>query len=184
MLSKQPTKPELTTWEQAEIERSAHEAAHIDDASLRMGNVQRYFDPPPSTPYPLEYVFHLLGDIRGKTVLDFGCGTGENTVLLTLRGARVIALDISPEFIELTRRRLKINNVSSENVQFVVGSAHSTELPDESVDAVLGIAILHHVDLEIASRELWRVLRKGGLAVFQEPVRDSSFIRAVRKVIV
>ncbi|HPL30401.1 MAG TPA: class I SAM-dependent methyltransferase, partial [Anaerolineae bacterium] len=42
------------------------------------------------------YALSLLGDVRGCTVIDLGCGRGSNSVLLAQRGAYVIACDISP----------------------------------------------------------------------------------------
>ena len=45
-------------------------------------------------------------------------------------------------------------------------------MPDASVDVVFGIAILHHLDLPQAAREVWRILKPGGRAIFQEPVRN------------
>jgi len=170
-------------WEQAEIERSAYEAAALDSQSLRIANLARYSEPLRSTPYPLEYCCHLLGDIRGKVALDLGCGAGENTAILAMRGARVTALDISPELVGLARRRLEVNNIPSANVEFVVGSAYETTLKDASVDVVFGIGILHHLDLGLAQQEVYRILRTGAFAIFQEPVRDSRLIRFGRRLI-
>src|SRR6185503_14082301 len=68
-------------------------------------------------------------------------------------------------------------------VEFVIGSAHNVPLPDESVDVVLGIAILHHLDLSLAAAEVKRLLKEGGTAIFQEPVRNSTLIRFIRKLI-
>lgn len=170
--------------ERAEVERSAAEASHFDDSNLVSRDLSRYLDPPADTVYPLEYSFHLLGDVSGKTILEYGCGDGENTVVLAAREAgRVISLDISPDLIEIARRRLKVNGVGDDGVEFVVGSAHDVPLPDDSVDVVFGIAILHHLDLGLAAREVRRVLRPGGRAIFQEPVRSSSLMRAARKLI-
>jgi ubiquinone/menaquinone biosynthesis C-methylase UbiE len=174
---------ELERWERAEVERSASEASHFDASRLVSADLSRYLNPPADTCYPLEYSFHLLGDVRGQTVLEYGCGDGENTAALARRGAaRVLALDISPELIEIARRRLEVNG-GGEGVEFVVGSAHDVPLPDESVDVVFGMAILHHLDLALAAREVRRVLRKGGRAIFQEPVRSSPLLRAARKLI-
>ncbi|HEX8355406.1 MAG TPA: class I SAM-dependent methyltransferase [Pyrinomonadaceae bacterium] len=174
----------LNKREHAEVERSAAEASHIDVNALVIDKSQlaRYLDPPADTVYPLEYSYHLLGDVRGKTVLEYGCGDGANTVMLALRGADVKALDISPDLIEVARRRLAANRVEG-SVEFIVGSAHDLPLPDESVDVVFGMAILHHLDLSLSAREVRRVLRKGGRAIFQEPVRNSKFIKLVRGLI-
>jgi Methylase involved in ubiquinone/menaquinone biosynthesis len=174
----------LTVWEQAEIERSATEALHIDEAALRADedDLQRYMNPPAETCYPLEYAYHLLGDARGKLVLDYGCGDGIHSLTLARRGARVQSLDISPDLIDVARQRLRLNGVDT-GVEFVTGSAHEIPLPDESVDVVFGIAILHHLDLALSSREVHRVLKPGGRAIFQEPVRNSRFIKTIRRLI-
>ncbi|HEY1912681.1 MAG TPA: methyltransferase domain-containing protein [Vicinamibacterales bacterium] len=171
-------------WESAEIHRSGIEAQLTDDARLVASerNTRRYLDPPLETPYPLEYAYALLGDVRGRTVLDFGCGSGENALLLARRGARVIGVDISESLISLAERRLRLNGMAG-CAKFVVGSAHDLPIRSGSVAVVFGIAILHHLDLSATSREIYRVLEENGRAIFQEPVRDSRLVRAVRKCI-
>ena len=174
----------LNEWERAEVERSAFEASHADKSNLLADekDLIRYLNPSADTPYPLEYSFHLLGDVRGRTVLEYGCGDGINTLALARRGARVIALDISPDLIRIAQQRLAANGITSD-VKFIVGSAHDMPIPADSVDVVFGIAILHHLELALASREVRRVLRKGGRAIFQEPVRNSRVVKMVRGLI-
>lgn len=174
----------LSVWELAEAGRSAAEAAHIDVTNLLADETEvvRYLNPSSDTCYPLEYAFHLLGDVRGKTVLEYGCGDGINTLALARRGASVKALDISPDLIDIARQRLTVNHLMADT-EFIVGSAHDLPLPDDSVDVVFGIAILHHLDLALSAREVSRVLRKGGLAIFQEPVRNSKLIKGLRALI-
>ena len=171
-------------WEAAEIARSTVEAELTGEVRLVAdeANVGRYLKPPLDTAFPLEYAYALLGDARGKLVLDFGCGSGENSLLLARRGARVVGVDISASLIALARRRLEINGLPGA-AAFTVGSAHDLPLPDDSVDVVFGIAILHHLDLAATSREVHRVLKPGGRAIFQEPVRDSRVVRALRRCI-
>jgi 2-polyprenyl-3-methyl-5-hydroxy-6-metoxy-1,4-benzoquinol methylase len=175
---------QIKVWERVEVERSAAEASHKDVSALRYTeeNLARYMEPPAETAYPLEYAYHLLGDVRGKTVLDLGCGDGENTVLLVRRGARVLGMDISADLISVARRRMEANGISS-GYDFMVTSAHDMALGDESVDVVFGMAILHHLDLRLAAREVRRVLRKGGRAIFQEPVRNSKTVAALRGLV-
>ncbi len=114
--------------------------------------------------------------------MDFGCGTGGNSLVLAKRGANVIGVDISPELIEIAEKRMVANGITT-NTKFLVGSAHDLPIPDESIDIVFGIAILHHLDLQESSREVFRILKKGGRAIFQEPVRNSKFVKFIRSLI-
>ncbi|PYP98839.1 MAG: hypothetical protein DMG76_25835 [Acidobacteria bacterium] len=176
--------PMLRKWERAEVERSVAEASHIDPVGLLADEteVRRYLDPPAGTCYPLEYAYHLLGDVRGKIVLDYGCGDGLNTLVLARRGATVKGLDISPDLIGIARQRLAVNDIRGD-VELMVGSAHNLPLSDDSVDVVFGIAILHHLDLALSAREVRRVLRSGGRAILQEPVRNSKALKMLRRFI-
>ncbi len=181
--SGQESGQDLRDWELAEIRRSAAEAQLIDRAALLAdeANLAKYVNPPADTLYHLEYAFHLLGDVAGQEVLEYGSGWGENTMPLVRRGARVHALDISPELIAINRQRMAVNDVTS-GVRFSVASAYDVPCPDESVDVVFGMMILHHLDLEKAAREVHRILRVGGRAIFAEPVRSSPTLRALRKL--
>src|SRR4029450_4595668 len=147
--------------------------------------VNRYLAPPQNTISPLEYAFHLLGDITGKTVLEYGCGDGPNMVVLSRRGAKVIGLDISSELLALAKQRMLANRCNGTIL--VLGSAHALPLPDASVDVIFGISILHHLDLEIASHEvhrvrksrLWPHLRKllpkrAGASPFERPLTNEE----------
>ena len=172
----------IRDWERAELKRSAAEASRIDIEPYGDEIFRRYLSPPADTCYPLEYCYHLLGDVRGKQVLDFGCGSGENTSMLAWLGAKVWAMDISEELVHLAEQRLVLNG-DTGNVNFIVASGYDIPLPDESVDVVFGMAILHHLELPLAAREVRRVLRKGGKAIFKEPVCNSRLIRFARNLI-
>ena len=174
----------IQEWEREEIRRSAIESAYTAKSQLRYseGDINRFLLASPETIYPLEYSHYLLGDVAGKTVLDFGCGAGKSSVLLARRHANVIAMDISEPIMHVARERLLKNDVV-DSVSFINGSAHNIPLADESVDLVFGIAILHHLHLQLVSREVFRILKKGGRAIFQEPVRNSKVIKLLRGLI-
>lgn len=148
-----PVNNDIEKWESVEVERSASEAKKksLDDLKLSESIIQRYLSPPQETAYSLEYAYHLLGDVHGKTVLDYGCGAGENSVLIASHGGTPIGIDISPDLIEIADKRMKQHGY--ENYKFKVGSAHELPLEDESVDVVFGMAILHHLDLSLSSKE-------------------------------
>ncbi len=107
-----------------------------------------------------------LGDVADLPVLDYGCGHGMAAVVLARRGAKVMAFDLSPGYLIEARQRASANGVT---VEFVQADAHRLPFDDASFSRIWGNAILHHLDLRIAARELRRVLQPGGIAVFCEP---------------
>jgi predicted RNA methylase len=80
----------LDAQEQAELERSAQEAASLSVSPADPSDVARYISPHERTALPLEYAFYLAGDLQGKIVLDYGCGSGQDAVLLAAKGGRVV----------------------------------------------------------------------------------------------
>src|SRR5580765_5933466 len=89
----------MQQWERAEIARSSVEATLTADEGLRVSQqtFDRYANPSRDTAYPLEYAYHQLGDVAGQRIVDFGCGSGANSVLLANRGAHVWGIDISED---------------------------------------------------------------------------------------
>ncbi|HEY1859915.1 MAG TPA: class I SAM-dependent methyltransferase [Gemmataceae bacterium] len=122
--------------------------------------------------------FAPLGDVHGLEVLDYGCGHGMASVVLARLGARVTAFDLSPRYLREARCRAGANDVAIDWVQ-----ADGARLPfaDESFDRVWGNAILHHLDLQRAGRELRRVMRPEGIAVFCEPWGENPFVNFARR---
>jgi SAM-dependent methyltransferase len=163
--------------ERSEVERSAAEARSV---VLRTSDIDRYLNPRSDTPFPLEYAFYLLGNVEDKTVLDLGCGTGENIPPLIARGANVIGIDISPDLIALAEQRL-MNEQMKATVR--VGSAYDTELPDESVDVIFCMSLVHHLEISRVQQEMNRILRKGGFVILREPIRFSSANGRLRKLL-
>jgi SAM-dependent methyltransferase len=173
------TNTQLSKRNVAEIERSAFEASKVVLKPTERTEIDRYLNPPAHTPYALEYAFYLLGDVRGKTVLDLGCGTGANVIPLLERGARVVGIDLSPELIAIAQKRL-----SDANLEACVktGDAYATGLPDDCVDAIFCMALIHHLDIKTVRNEMWRVLHKGGAVILCEPIRFSEGYSLLRRL--
>ena len=119
----------------------------------------------------------FIGDVRGRRVLEYGCGTGKTTMLLARSGARVSAFDLSPVSIHVARARADRHGLE---VDLAVAAGESLPYESETFDLVFGKAILHHLDAELGSRELHRVLRPGGRAVFVEPMGMNPLLNLVR----
>jgi len=101
----------------------------------------------------------------GRRALELGCGTGVFLERVARSGARLAGIDLSPDL--LARGAARLAGVA--NVTLTRGNAEQMPYPDASVDAVYGSSILHHLDLDAALAEAFRVLRPGGRAVFAEP---------------
>jgi ubiquinone/menaquinone biosynthesis C-methylase UbiE len=106
------------------------------------------------------------GEIAGAEVLELGCGTGDLTLQLLARGANLTALDLSDGMIGIARER--VHRFSRARASFVAAPVERCGLTSESFDLVIGKWILHHADIGGAAREIGRVLRPGGRAVFLE----------------
>ncbi|WP_434597710.1 bifunctional 2-polyprenyl-6-hydroxyphenol methylase/3-demethylubiquinol 3-O-methyltransferase UbiG [Streptomyces sp. A5-4] len=100
-------------------------------------------------------------DIR---IIDLGCGGGLVAEELASRGYAVTGIDLSPGTVEAARRHAAATGVQ---VEYRVGSAYGTGLPDGCADAVVASDVLEHFhDLPAALAEIGRLLRPGGVLLF------------------
>ncbi len=118
----------------------------------------------------LPAILNLLGDLRGKSLIDIGCGPGAYSVEFAKRGADVLGVDISRKMLDKAR-----NNAKMTNIKFTLqkADAHSLPYTDDSFDvAVLILTILNSKMVEEAAR----VLKLGGLLLFSDthPIIESK----------
>jgi len=109
-----------------------------------------------------------------RTLLDAGCGEGIYATLFAAIGFKVAGFDISPKSVEISRRLATANGFSG-STRFSVQAAEHLNYPDDSFDVVVGVDILHHVEVVPSVAELLRVLRPGGTALFREFVEVPAF---------
>jgi SAM-dependent methyltransferase len=114
---------------------------------------------------------------RGRDVLEYGCGDSRSFLTLAPIVRSLEAIDISDRVIQ----RLKSEN-SHDNVSLHVMDAMNMTFPDNSFDLVFGSGIIHHLETETAVREVARVLRQDGRAVFWEPLGLNPLINIYRRL--
>lgn len=127
------------------------------------------------------YAIDLMGDLRGRKVLDCGCGGGHTSVMLAKHGAEVTAVDLSADVLVKARRLAEVNGVE---IDFRQSSLEELDLPEESFDVIFGSLILHHVDVNKAGAHFRRILKPGGKIVFVENSARSPFLMFARNHIV
>jgi ubiquinone/menaquinone biosynthesis C-methylase UbiE len=100
----------------------------------------------------------------GMTVLELGCGIGSFTRELARSGADVVAIDVSPELLEIAKA-----NCSASNVRYEIQNAYALNYSEDVFDSVVGSSVLHHLEIEEALRDVYRVLKPSGTIYFTEP---------------
>lgn len=110
----------------------------------------------------LPIIRSLLAVHPGGRLLDLGGGTGALAAVFASDGARSAVLEPNPRKIAFGRSR-------HERVEFVEGHAERIPYPDESLDCVIAMLSLHHMeDPERAFREVRRVLRPSARFLLEE----------------
>ena len=95
---------------------------------------------PENAYYEMPATLSLLPDVKGKRVLDAGCGPGQYAEWLVDRGAIVTAVDASPKMVKLARDRLRGRAVVQQ-----ADLSEPLTLPDNSFDIVLCPLVLDHI---------------------------------------
>jgi ubiquinone/menaquinone biosynthesis C-methylase UbiE len=116
------------------------------------------------------YILELVGDVRGKRVLDAGCGGGFYSLRLSEKGAKVSGIDSSREMIKIATDKVSGRML---NVEFMVGDVSDLRFEDNMFDLVLSTLVLMNVkELNKAISELIRVTKDGGdiIISLQHPI--------------
>src|SRR5436190_1243777 len=95
--------------------------------------------------------------LKNKKVLDIAVGTGWTTEQFVRAGADVMAVDLTPKAVELTKTRLALNNLTAD---VRVQDAQKLSFEDKTFDYVLAFGCLMHMpNTEAAIAEIHRVLK-------------------------
>ena len=110
-----------------------------------------------------ELVFSFLGDVRGVSVLDVGCGTGNYSLELAKKGAKVTDIDSSEKMLSKAKEKAKKEGVK---VRFVLGKAEELPFNPKSFDIILSVTACEFLDdMGLAIKEMERVVKDDGKIV-------------------
>ncbi|QQR88957.1 MAG: class I SAM-dependent methyltransferase [Myxococcales bacterium] len=123
-------------------------------------------------------VFDLCGDVTGRSVLDAGCGEGYCSREMRIRGAsRVLGIELSEKMVDLAKAQ---EQEQSLGIEYQQGDVRKLDLPSESFDLVLAVFVFNYIstrDMQVAMKEMHRVLKGGGQFVFSVPHPCFAFMR-------
>jgi SAM-dependent methyltransferase len=120
----------------------------------------------------------LMRNGDGGDVLELGSQSWETFIHdVGIKPRFLYCINISE--VELENGRRKAEEIGLD-VRMQMMDAHHLDFPDDSFNVVYGGGILHHLDFEVALREIARVLRPGGTMVFQEPLGGNPIGKIIR----
>lgn len=113
-------------------------------------------------------MFEILGNIRGKKILDLGCGEGYNSRLMARKGAEVIGVDFSDKMINLA---IKLEQKNKQGITYYVLDAANLYLfNNNTFDIVACFMALQDIEkYQDAIKEMYRILKRHGRFVFVIP---------------
>lgn len=120
--------------------------------------------------------------IEEKTIFEFGCGTGDLSLLLLAKGAKnVFGMDISEPSIQEARKKALKANV--KNVNFQCGDIFETKIGSDKPDIIISNSVIHYIpgDLRPTLHRLFSMLKDGGtMLATVEAVNRFSVIRMIQ----
>jgi 2-polyprenyl-3-methyl-5-hydroxy-6-metoxy-1,4-benzoquinol methylase len=108
--------------------------------------------------------------VRDATLVDLACGTGNAALAAASRGARVTAVDITPELVAIASRNAEAAGTS---ITWITADASDTGLPGGSFDAAVSNMGIIFVEPVSMVAETARLLKSEGMLGFSAWVRDS-----------
>ncbi|HIC82321.1 MAG TPA: class I SAM-dependent methyltransferase [Kiloniellaceae bacterium] len=112
-------------------------------------------------------------------VLELGCGTGSTAMVHAPFVKHIHAVDISAGMLEIAKDKVEAAGI--DNITFECAAVDAFTAPDESLDAVLALSLLHLVtDKEAVMARIHKMLKPGGLFVSSTVCLGESMMRCIR----
>ena len=113
---------------------------------------------------------NAAGSLKGKTVLEIGCGTGSSSIAIAEQGAKVIGVDLDADALKVAEDRKNIYGLDIE-FHYLNATEVQNKFKDVEFDFIIFFATIEHMiheDRMIALKETWNMLKPGGLWVVLE----------------
>jgi 2-polyprenyl-6-hydroxyphenyl methylase/3-demethylubiquinone-9 3-methyltransferase len=151
-------KKDFSTINQGEIQHFAKDSAdwwNLDGAFAPLHRM---------TPARMRFLKDTIGSVKGKSILDIGCGGGLISMPLCRLGAKVTGIDADSQAILVARNHAKAENLS---INFISGAAEDLVAKKQEYDVVLALEVIEHVENPSLFVELCaKLVKPDGLIIF------------------
>jgi ubiquinone/menaquinone biosynthesis C-methylase UbiE len=119
--------------------------------------------------------FDLINVQEGHLVLDAGCGWGRHSVEFQKHGATLFSMDLDIESLKITRDALENGGTPQSSRMVHIGDALRMPFRDNTFDRIICSEVMEHVPDKVqAARELFRILKPGGIIAITVPTPFSE----------
>lgn len=156
----------------------------VDNIIFWINNLESFLDSSTTTEasWYAMYQDDFKERLKGKRVLEMGCGDCVNAAVMAALGAEVYANDIADSSGEIVKKLNKSYSFTHP-IKFVGGDFLNNELASNSFDFVIGKAFLHHLTIPLEAlflKETARLLKPEGEARFFEPAVNNKLLDNIR----
>lgn len=152
-----------TFWDRKAAGYAKSSISDVESYQRKLSETQKLFSP----------------DMR---VLEFGCGTGATAVHHAPHVAHIDAIDISEKMLEIGRERAAKSHI--ENIRFTRGTLSEFNAETASLDAVLGLNVIHLLpDRQAVFSDVARILKPGGVFISSTACLGSSYMRFIKLIV-
>lgn len=160
-VTRYPDKARMT-----EMKKRIESESKFQNARIKKGGSPRKFQHLIREEYP--YLLKVLGNVKNKKILTMGCSTGGVTPFAR-QGAWTLGVDISALAIKALINAIKEEKL--ENLAYVaIMDCENLAIKDNCFDVVIFLGVLHHLEIEKAMAESYRILKPDGMIYMAEPL--------------
>ena len=146
-------------------EKEVYDRARVDEHSGELLDFDDVIYPAVIRQRQRDLICQVATLVRPRRVLDVGCGGGWSTHLLSQLSSLAIGLDVSRALVATARGR------AWPKADFIIADGNQIPFREKSIDLLVSVAALHHLETGRALREWRRVLAPGGRLLVFEPNR-------------
>lgn len=158
----------MSTFVLMRILESAPSRYDLGIKIITLGRINRVYD-------------RLVESIKpGYSVLDIGCGTGNLTVRILGKGAKVVGIDVNPDMIRIAKQKIEKSGFQDSAEFREEGVSELSSESDSEFDAVVSglcFSELSNDERKFALKQIYRILKPGGLLLLADETQPNNFLK-------